>query len=147
MVGHAPFFICVYFLSPSEQITIAFQKLAQQSNPLLHYILCYEHSVLRGGGLRECSSFLALLLPCPSVSVSSFLSVPTEPCNYRWMPSYSPLSTPLRLSCGWVARLWMWFCCACIKHLRIHMNNLNPVFLLLLLLQITQSDIFYMARI
>lgn len=105
MVGHAPFFICVYFLSPSEQITIAFQKLAQQSNPLLHYILCYEHSVLRGGDLRECSSFLALLLPCPSVSVSSFLSVPTEPCNYRWMPSYSPLSTPLRLSCGWVARL------------------------------------------
>lgn len=87
-------FICVYFLSPSEQITIAFQKLAQQSNPLLHYILCYEHSVLRGGGLGECSFFLALLLPCPSVSVSSFLSVPTEPCNYRWMPSYSPLSTP-----------------------------------------------------
>lgn len=29
-------------------------------------------------------------------------------------------------------------CCACIKHLPIHMNNLNPVFLLLLLLQITQ---------
>lgn len=39
-------FICVYFFSPSEQVTIAFQNLAQQSNPYscftspLHSVLC-----------------------------------------------------------------------------------------------------------
>lgn len=72
-------FICVYLFSPREQIIIAYQNLAPHSNPQscfttpLHSVC--EYSVL-GGGLSECSSsecssFLAFLLPYPSVSIST----------------------------------------------------------------------------